>query len=203
MKKATLYLTLLTFSAMQLLAQTTVWKTDKAHSQVNFSVSHLLIAEVTGRFNEFDATLSHIKEDFTDATIEATIKASSINTDNQMRDNHLRSDDFLNAEKYPNLIFKSTSIEKTGKNTYKIKGDLTVRDSTKSVVLDAKFNGQITDPKGNTKAGFKATTTIDRFEFGVKWNRALETGELLAGREITITLLMEFNKQKIEAENKK
>ncbi|MBI4548258.1 MAG: YceI family protein [Ignavibacteriae bacterium] len=203
MKRSIILITIISLCACQLLAQSIIWKVDKPHSQVNFSVTHLLIAEVTGRFTDFDANLTHTKDDFTDATIEARIKTQSIDTDIERRDNHLRSDDFLNAEKYPEMVFKSTSVEKTGKDTYAIKGYLTIRDSTKLVVLDAKFKGQTTDPWGNTRAVFKATTTIDRFEFGTKWNAALETGGLVVGRDVEITLLMQFIKQKNETEGKK
>jgi polyisoprenoid-binding protein YceI len=183
--------------AAQLFAgESSTWKLDKAHSQVKFSVSHLVIAEVTGRFTDFNVTLSQPGDDFTGSEIQVTIKTASINTDVEARDKHLRSDDFLNAEKFPTITFTSTSIVKTGEGKYKIKGDLTIRDVTKSVELDTKYNGTIIDPRGNTKVGFKATTTINRFDFGVKWNVATEAGGLVAGKEVEITLLMEFGKEK-------
>lgn len=171
------------------------WKLDKAHSQVKFSVSHMVVGEVTGRFTDFDVTMTTVQDDLTDATIEAIIKTASINTDNERRDGHLRSDDFLNAEKYPELKFKSTSVEKTGKDTYRVRGDFTMRDITKGTVLDTKFNGTVKDGRGNTKAGFKATTTINRFEFGTKWDSKLDTGGFIAGEDVEVTLLMEFTKQ--------
>ena len=177
------------------LTAQTVWKTDKAHSSVNFSVSHMVISEVLGNFKDFDATLTTSKDDFSDATIEATIIMASINTGNEARDKHLRSDDFFNAEKYPTMTFKSTKIEKVGDDTYKITGDLTLRDVTKSVVLDTKFLGQTKTPWGFTAAGFKATTTIDRLEYGVKWSKALETGGLVVGKNVNITLLFELDKK--------
>jgi len=176
-------------------AAQTVWKTDKSHSNVKFTVTHLVIAEVGGRFTDFDATVTHSKDDLSDMKVEATIKTASINTDNEQRDTHLKSDDFLNAEKYPTITFKSTKVEKTGADTYRITGDLTIRDVTKPVVLDTKYRGVAKDPWGNTKAGFRATTTIDRFDWGVKWNKAIETGGLVAGKDIEITLLFEFAKQ--------
>ena len=175
-------------------AQTTVWNLDKSHSQIRFSVTHLVIAEVGGRFTDFEVKFQQPGDDFAKAKIEATIKTASINTDVERRDNHLRSDDFLNAEKYPVITFKSHSIEKKGEATYKIKGDLTIRDVTRPVVLDTKFNGTILDPYGSVKAGFKATTTINRYDFEVKWNAATEAGGLVAGKDIDITLLMEFSK---------
>lgn len=173
-----------------------VWKHDAAHSQVKFSVSHLVIAEVTGTFNEFDVTLRQAGDgDFAGSQLEATIKTASIDTQNEMRDKHLRGDDFLNAEKFPELKFKSTGFEKTGEGTYKVPGMLTIRDVTKPVVLDVRYNGQVKDPWGNTKAGFKATTTINRFDYGVKWDKAIETGGLVAGNIVEITLLMELARQ--------
>ena len=196
MKKFTSVFLSLFIAAPYLYAQTTTWIADKAHSRVQFAVSHLVIAEVTGRFKDFDVTLEQTKEDFTDSKIKAVIKTASIDTDNEFRDKDLRSDNFLNAEKYPEMVFKSTSFEETGKDTYKINGDLTIRDITKSVVLDAKLRGTIKDPYGNTRGGFKATTSINRFEFGAKWNKTIEGGGLVAGETVEITLLMEFVKQK-------
>ncbi|MBX2991705.1 MAG: polyisoprenoid-binding protein [Bacteroidetes bacterium] len=190
-------LALLVFAAFSGQAQTK-WKLDKSHSNVNFSVSHMVFSEVTGLFREFDATMVASKEDMTDAKIEATIKTSSIDTQNERRDNHLRADDFLNAEMYPEIKFVSTKVEKAGDRKYKITGNLTVRDITKPVVLDAEFRGTITDPRGNVKSAFKATTKIDRFEFGTKWNNVLDTGGLVAGKEIEVTLLLQFAKEKAQ-----
>ncbi len=174
----------------------TVWKVDQAHSRVDFSVAHLVIAEVTGRFTDFTVTLNQGNDDFTGSELTAVIKTSSINTDNEGRDKHLRSDDFLNAEKYPEITFKSTSFEKTGDGKYRIAGNLTIRDVTKPVVLDAVYKGSVTDPWGNLKSAFKATTTIDRFDYGVKWNTAIDSGGLVAGKDISITLNIELAKQK-------
>ena len=176
------------------LTSQTVWKSDKSHSRVNFSISHMVIAEVTGRFTDFDATLTATKDDFSDARIDAVIKTGSINTDNENRDNHLRSDDFFNAEKFPDITFKSTKVESDGTGGFTITGSLTIRDVTKSVALQTRFNGTVKDNRGNLKAGFKATATIDRFNYGVKWDKTLDSGGLIAGRNADITLLFEFNK---------
>lgn len=181
---------------LSLTTAQTIWNSDLSHSRVDFSVSHLVIAEVTGRFTQFEVTLQQEKEDFSDSKLEATIKTASINTDSEGRDKHLRSDDFLNAEKFPDITFKSTSFVKTGKDTYKVTGDLTIRDVTKTVVLDTKYNGSVTDPRGNVKSAFKATSSVNRFDYGVKWNKAIETGGLVAGDTVTITLLVELGKQK-------
>ena len=175
-------------------AQTTLWEVDKSHSHVNFSVSHMVVAEVTGRFKDFDVKVTQTGDSFSDSYIEATIKTASIDTDNERRDNHLRSDDFFNAEKYPEVTFKSTSVKKTGKNTYAITGNLTIRDVTKPVVLNALYRGEIKDQRGTVRRGVKATTTINRFDFGTKWNAAMESGSLIAGEDVEITLLMEFKK---------
>ncbi len=196
MRTARLVTMLVFAGVITIHAQGTKWKADRAHSQVKFSVSHMVVAEVTGRFKDFDVTLVQGADDFSGSTLEAVIKTGSVDTDNEMRDKHLRSDDFFNADKYPEITFKSTSFEKTGKDTYKVTGNLTIRDVTRQVVLDTKYNGSVTDPMGNTKAGFRATTTIDRFDYGVKWNRTIETGGLVAGKDIEITLLMELGKQK-------
>lgn len=170
-----------------------VWQTDLSHSQVKFSVTHLVIAEVTGKFNDFDVTLTQTgKDDFAGSRIDATIRMASIDTDNESRDKHLRSDDFFNAEKYPLMTFKSTKIEKTGEKTYKITGELTIRDVTRTVVLDTRYMGEVKDPWGNLKSGFKATTSINRFDYGVKWDKAIETGGLVVSETVDITLLLEF-----------
>ena len=150
----------------------------------------MVFAEVTGTFRDFDVQFESAKDDFSDARITATIKTGSIDTQNERRDGHLKSDEFLNAQKFPEIRFKSTKIEKTGNDTYRISGELTIRDVTKPVVLEATYRGMINDPWGNKRIGFKATTTINRFDFGVAWNKTLETGGLIAGKDVNITLLM-------------
>lgn len=176
------------------LAQTT-WRVDKGHSNVDFTITHLLISEVRGSFKEFDATLTSDRSDLSDMKLEATIKTASVFTDNERRDGHLRSNDFFNAEQYPEIKFKSTSVKKTGNDTYAITGDLTIRDITKPVVLETKYRGTV-EAFGGTRAAFKATTTIDRFEFGTTWDKKIETGGLVVGKEVNITLAMVFVKEK-------
>ncbi len=173
----------------------TVWKVDKTHSNVDFTVTHLVISEVRGNFKDFDVSVTQPGDDFANATIEATIKTASIFTDNEKRDNHLKSNDFLNAAKYPDIKFKSASVKKTGNDTYQITGNLTIRDITKPIVLETKFKGSV-EAWGNTRVGFKATTLIDRFEFGTTWDKKIETGGLIVGKEVAITLLLEFVKEK-------
>jgi polyisoprenoid-binding protein YceI len=183
--------------AVSVSSAQTVWVDDPAHSQVSFSVAHLVIAEVTGRFKDFTVTLQQTaKDDFAGSILEATIKTASVDTENEGRDKHLRSDDFFNAEKFPEIMFKSTAIEKSGTDTYKVSGDLTIRDITKPVVFETRYTGQVKDPWGNLKIGFKATASVNRFDYGLKWDKALETGGLVAGDVVDITLLMEMAQRK-------
>lgn len=176
-------------------AQTT-WEVDKVHTNVLFNVSHMVVAEVTGNFTDFNATITGTKDDYSDAQAEMTIKVASINTDNEKRDAHLKSDDFFSAEKFPEIIFKSTSFKKTGENTYTINGDFTMHGVTKPIVLDAKFNGEINDPWGNTKSGWKVTGSLNRLDYGVNWNKALETGGFIVGKTVDLTINAEFTKKK-------
>lgn len=194
MKRFTVFLSLTIFSALSLMAQKSGCTLDKAHSSVGFSVRHLVISEVTGNFKDYDISLKSTKDDFSDAVVEATIKVASINTENDKRDNHLKSDDFFNAEKFPEIIFKSTSFEKVGENKYKITGDLTIRDVTKKVTFDAVYNGSIKAPWGSTVTSWKATMSLNRFDYNLKWNKAIEAGGLIAGDIINITLNLELNK---------
>jgi polyisoprenoid-binding protein YceI len=171
------------------------WEADPAHSNINFTIAHLVIAEVTGKFNDFSCTLQTKGDDFTGAQVEVGIKTASIFTNNEKRDTHLRSADFFNVEKYPLISFKSTAFEKSGDNTYKISGVLTMHGLSKTVVLDATYKGMIKDPWGNSRVGFKATTVLDRYEYDLKWNTALEGGGLLVGKEVTIEINLELVKK--------
>jgi polyisoprenoid-binding protein YceI len=181
-------------AASTLMAQATGWTFDKAHSSINFSIRHMVISEVTGNFKDFSILVNATKDDFTDATIDATIKVVSINTENEQRDSHLKSDDFFNAEKFPEIKFRSTSFEKVSDNKYKIKGDLTMRDVTKSVIFDGVYNGSIKGMRGTTISSWKATISINRFDYGLKWNRTIETGGLIAGDMVNITINLELTK---------
>lgn len=175
------------------LAQTK-WAFDKVHSKVEFSVSHLVISDVSGFFKSFDGTVEATKDDFSDAKIDFTVDINSIDTDNQNRDGHLKSDDFFNAEKFPKMIFKGKSLKKVGKNKYKLTGDLTIRDITKSITLDVVYNGTVKDPWGNTKAGFKVKGTVNRFDYGLKWNTLMETGGAVVGKDVEIKVDLELQK---------
>lgn len=169
------------------------WTLDKSHSGVKFSVRHMVISDVEGSFKDYDVTFKSEKEDFSDAVIEATIKTASINTDNEGRDKHLRSDDFFNADKFPTITFKSTKFEKTGDKTYKIYGNLTIRDVTKPVVFEAVNGGTLNTQRG-VVSGWKATLIINRFDYHLKWDRAIETGGLVVGPDVTITVNAQVRK---------
>ncbi|HTY57858.1 MAG TPA: YceI family protein [Bacteroidota bacterium] len=176
------------------LAAATTWKLDRAHSSVNFSVAHLVISQVSGTFKDFDVRFTNTKEDFSDATLSAEIRAGSIFTDNDRRDAHLKSADFLDAERYPAITFRSRSFTKTGDNTFRIEGDLTIRDVTKPVVLDGVYKGQVS-AWGKTVIAFSATTEINRFDFGVKWDAKMDAGGLIAGDKVKIDISFEGQKE--------
>lgn len=185
----------LVLSQSALFAQTK-WTVDPAHSSAKFTVTHLVISEVEGNFKTFKGDMTNTKPDFTDANIDFTIDVNSVNTDNEMRDKHLISDDFFNTEKYPNMVFKSTSIKKLAGNKYALMGNLTIRNVTKPVKFDVTYGGTAKDGYGNTKAGFKATTVINRFDYGLKWNAATEAGGATVGKDVTIDLKLEFAQAK-------
>jgi polyisoprenoid-binding protein YceI len=194
MKRLAVVVLLLTVGIPSLFAQTSGWKLDKSHSGITFSIRHLMISEVTGNFKEFDIDFSATKDDFTDASVNAVLKVASINTGNERRDGHLKSDDFFNAEKFPEITFKSASFRNVGGNKYKITGDLTIRDVTKQVTFDAVYNGSVKGMGGATVTAWKATLAINRFDFGLKWNRTIESGGLVAGDIVNITLNLELMK---------
>ncbi len=169
------------------------WSVDKSHSNVKFTVSHMLVSDVDGSFKMFSGSMEHTKADYSDAKIDFTIDVNSINTDNDMRDNHLKGDDFFNAAQYPQIKFVSTSFTPLGGNKYKLAGNLTIRDVTKPVVFETTYGGKI-DAMGKTKSGFKAKTTINRFDYNLKWNKATEAGGLVVGKDVELTVNVELNK---------
>lgn len=175
-------------------AQTT-WTVDNAHSKVKFTVTHLVISEVEGDFKVYSGTLT-AKPDFSDLSVEFAVDVNSINTEIEMRDKHLKSDDFFNAEKYPTMKFKSVSWKKVGDQNYQLEGDLTIRDVTKRVTFDVVYGGSVKDGYGNLKAGFKATATINRFDYNLRWNALTEAGGMTVGKDVHITLLLEFAQKK-------
>lgn len=173
----------------------TSWTVDKAHSEVGFSVKHMMISKAKGTFDDFDAKIHADVEDLTGADIEVTIDISSINTRNKDRDDHLSSADFFDAETYPKMTFTAKEIKKTGGNNYEVTGDLTIKDTTKPATLDVTFEGQSKDPmSGNLVAGFSGSTSINRKEFGLTWNAKLETGGVLVGEDVNIHFELELHK---------
>jgi polyisoprenoid-binding protein YceI len=161
-----------------------------------------LISEVNGEFKDFDVDVSMSGDDFKTATVNAVIKTASVNTGAEGRDKDLRSNSFFSADSFPNMTFKSDRIEQTGKDEYKIYGMLTIRSTTRPIVLNAVDKGK-QDAFGTTKMGVKATTTINRFDYDVKWNKTMEAGGLIVSNSVDITLRMELNKQKMDEGAKK
>ena len=172
------------------------WSIDPTHSDIHFKVKHLMINTVTGSFKKFDASLETSNPDLTDAKISFTADIDSINTGLEMRDTHLKSDDFFNAEKYPQLKFESTGFEKVGDSTYLLKGNLTIRETTKPVQLDVEYGGQMADFYGNTKAGFEITGKLKRKEFGLNWDAVTEAGGVVVSDEIKLVLNVQMQLQK-------
>jgi polyisoprenoid-binding protein YceI len=185
MKKITLTLAALALG-ISTFAQN--WKIDPAHTKIHFSATYLLITEVEGEFKKFDGTVTSSKPDWTDLKADITIDVNSITTDNEMRDKHLKSDDFFNAEKYPTITFKSKGMKKLENNKYVLTGDLTIRDVTKPVELALTYGGTVKDPWGNIKAGFKATGKINRKDFGLNYKNAAATGEAVVSDDIEFRL---------------
>jgi len=175
----------------QQLAQKTTWSIDPAHSRVDFVVKHMMITKVRGRFTDLEGTITLDDAEPANSGVEVTIDAASIDTQEEDRDEHLRSGDFLDVENYPELTFRSTRVE--GLNLeegseFRVIGDLTIRGTTRQVELDATFEGRGQDPWGGERAAFSAETTIDRRDFGLEWNQVLETGGVLVGHDVSIQL---------------
>ena len=179
----------------------TVWAFDKSHSNVSFSITHMLISETVGAFNTFDGKIITKDDSFENAEVTMTFDINSINTDNERRDNHLKSDDFFNAEKYPQMTFAGNKFKKISDENYELWGDLTIRDVTKEVKLDVILNGIITDSRGRKKAGFKLTGELNRFDYNLKWNKVMEAGGLVAGEMVTIKANIELIQQPDDSNN--
>jgi polyisoprenoid-binding protein YceI len=175
---------------------TTKWVIDPMHSEVQFKVKHLVISTVTGFFKSFEGTMETEGDDFTNAEIAFALNIDSIDTNQTQRDGHLKSAEFFDAEKYPQITFKSTSFEKTGDDEYELKGDLTVKDVTKPVTLAAEYGGSADDFYGNTKAGFEVTGKINRKDFGLTWDGITEAGSVVLGEDIKLLINIQLAKQK-------
>lgn len=170
------------------------YKIDAAHSEIGFKIKHLVISTVSGHFTKFDATMECTHRDFSDAQISFEADVNSITTNNEQRDAHLKGDDFFNAEQYPKITFKSTSIEKKG-HEFILHGDLTIRDVTKNIALNVEHGGNVVDPYGQTKEGFELTGKISRKEFGLKWNALTEAGGAVVSDEVRLNLNVQMVKQ--------
>jgi polyisoprenoid-binding protein YceI len=168
----------------------TVWKLDPSHTAVEFSAKHLMITTVKGRITDVEGTIYTDEKNPGNSSVEATLKATSIDTRTDQRDQHLRSEDFLNVEKYPDIKFRSTRIE-GDKEHFKLSGQLTIRDVTKEITLDVHYEGETKDPWGGTRVGFSGTGKIDRRDWGLTWNQALEAGGVVVGNDIKINLEVE------------
>jgi len=164
------------------------WVVDPTHTNVEFAVRHMMISTVRGRFSKFEGVIEGDPNDLTGARIEGTIDAQSIDTRQEDRDNHLRSADFFDVANHPQITFKSTKVEKVGDNEYKVTGDLTIRGVTRPVTLDATFEGRGKDPWGGERIALSATGKINRKDFGLTWNAALETGGVLVSEEVKIEI---------------
>lgn len=170
------------------------YKIDAAHSDILFKVKHLMITTVTGQFKTFDATLTAEADDFSDAAVTFTADINSVDTRNEQRDGHLKSDDFFAAEKFPELKFVSSSVTKTDDGLV-LKGDLTIRDVTKPIELKAEYAGLMVDPWGQTKVGFEAEGKIKRKEFGLGWDAVTEAGGVVVSDEVKLQFNVQFVKQ--------
>ncbi len=171
------------------------YKIDAAHSEITFKVKHLMITNVTGNFNKFDATIESSTDDFTDAKISFNADVNSISTNNEQRDGHLKGDDFFSAEKFPSINFTSTEFKKLSGNDYTLTGNLTIKGATKPVTLNVEFLGTATDPWGQSKIGFEATGKINRNDFGLTWNASLEAGGVLVSEDVKLQFNVQFVKQ--------
>lgn len=172
------------------------YEIDASHSSAGFSVRHLMVSNVKGQFNKVTGTLSYDAKDLAKSSVQAVIDVNSIDTNEPKRDEHLKSPDFFDAKNHPNITFKSKKFAKAGKDKLKVTGDLTIRGVTKEVVLDVEGpTAAVKDPWGQTKMGATATTKVNRQDYGLKWNQALETGGVVVGDDVKITLELEFTQK--------
>ncbi len=173
----------------------TKWVIDPTHSEIGFKVKHMMFTNVSGKFDKYDGSFITDGDNFENATIEFSADVDSINTGNSDRDNHLKGSDFFDAANHPKLSFKASSFSKTDDHNYTLGGDLSLNGVTKFVKLDAEFSGLMTDPWGNTKAGLNITGKINRKDWGLNWNAALETGGVLVSEEVRLNIEIQLLKQ--------
>ena len=166
---------------------TTTWNIDQTHSTIGFSIRHMVFSKVRGRFLKYTGAIQ-LDDDLAKSWVEVTIDATTIDTGTPQRDNHLRSADFFDVEKFPELRFRSTRVEDLGAGRLRVIGDLTIRETTREIALDADAAGRGMDPWGNERIGFVAKTSIDRKDFGLQWNQLLEAGGVLVGDRVDLEL---------------
>jgi polyisoprenoid-binding protein YceI len=172
---------------------TTKWAIDPTHSEIGFKVKHMMFTNVSGTFAAYDATITTEDDNFENANFEFSANIDSISTNNTDRDNHLKSGDFFDADNFPKLTFKASSFTKDG-DDYEITGDLSIKEVTKSVKFPVEFSGLMKDPWGNTKAGLNIYGKINRKDWGLNWNSALETGGVLVGEEVKLNIELQLIK---------
>lgn len=187
------FLILLSVFVVYSIQAQTRWKADPAHSSIQFEVSHMTISTVTGKFTDFTCELESKKNSFDGAKVDARVKVESVSTENLTRDKHLKEDDFFNAKEYPQMTFVSESFKKKDGDQYEVTGMLTIRDVTKKITFPATYSGMIN--MGNkTVSGFKASFTINRFDYKLKWDDTLDTGSLVVGEDVDVKLNLELVK---------
>ncbi|MGA9638474.1 YceI family protein [Flavobacterium sp.] len=174
---------------------TTKWAIDPTHSEIGFKVKHMMFTNVSGKFDSYEGNIETQNDDFTDAVFSFSADINSIDTRNADRDTHLKSGDFFDAENHPKLSFTSKSFTKINDNNFELTGDLNIRGVSKEVKLPVEFSGLMTDPWGNTKVGLNIEGKINRKDWGLNWNSALETGGVLVGEEIKLIIDLQFVKQ--------
>ncbi|MDX8569782.1 YceI family protein [Elizabethkingia sp. HX XZB] len=172
-----------------------IWAIDPTHSEIGFKVKHMMFTNVSGKFEEIYVNLENEDDHFETSDITFSAEVNSVNTGNLDRDNHLRSADFFDVEHYPKITFKSTAVKKINEGEFQILGDLTIKNVTQSIALDAEYSGLMKDPWGNTKMGLSINGKINRKDFGLTWNASLETGGVLVGEEIKLTAEIQLIKQ--------
>jgi len=194
-KNFALIITLIITLALPAMAMAAIWNIDPDHSNVGFKIKHLMVSNVKGSFDKYKGTVDLNEKDITKSKVQVTIETASINTNVQKRDEHLRSADFFDVATYPVMTFVSKKVTKSGKDKLKVSGDLTLHGITKEVVLSVnEFSKESKDPWGNIRRGASATATINRKDFGLGWNKVLETGGVLVGEEVNIILEIEMIK---------
>ena len=195
--KKPIFSVLFTAGLLSLAAQAGHFEVDPSHSNVSFTVRHI-VSKVSGDFSDYEGTFMFDEKKPNDASVNFTVKSASIDTKNKKRDDHLKSPDFFNIEKFPTITFKSTKVNKTaGKNKFKVMGDMTMLGVTKPTTWDVEFLGKAGDPWGNMRAGFTASTKINRKDFGMNWNKTLDKGGIMLGEDVTLNLNVEAIEKKM------